>query len=88
MIYYPIVVLLFLLNFFVDAEPTYSKYPKVMNINIYVASLYIKYFNFISHIDMYRSKSHVRKYKLLSHRESFSRGSIQWHGKVSGSLWR
>ncbi|XP_076239794.1 multidrug-Resistance like Protein 1 isoform X1 [Calliopsis andreniformis] len=29
MIYYPIVVLLFLLNFLVDAEPTYSEYPKV-----------------------------------------------------------
>ncbi|XP_043579583.1 multidrug resistance-associated protein 1 isoform X3 [Bombus pyrosoma] len=29
MIYYPIVVLLFLLNFFVDAEPKYSEYPKV-----------------------------------------------------------
>ncbi|CAL7934381.1 unnamed protein product [Xylocopa violacea] len=29
MIYYPIVVLLFLLNFLVDAEPSYSEYPKV-----------------------------------------------------------
>ncbi|XP_017881737.1 multidrug resistance-associated protein 1 isoform X2 [Ceratina calcarata] len=29
MIYYPIVVLLFFLNFFVDAEPKYSEYPKV-----------------------------------------------------------
>ncbi|XP_076766694.1 multidrug-Resistance like Protein 1 isoform X1 [Xylocopa sonorina] len=29
MIYYPIVVLLFLLNFLVDAEPAYSEYPKV-----------------------------------------------------------
>nr|XP_034174731.1 multidrug resistance-associated protein 1 isoform X3 [Osmia lignaria] len=31
MIYYPVVVLLFLLNFMVDAEPKYSKYPKVEN---------------------------------------------------------
>ncbi|XP_076628337.1 multidrug-Resistance like Protein 1 isoform X1 [Colletes latitarsis] len=29
MIYYPIVVLLFLLNFLVDAEPKYSEYPRV-----------------------------------------------------------
>ncbi|KOX68195.1 Multidrug resistance-associated protein 1 [Melipona quadrifasciata] len=29
MIHYPIVILLFLLNFLVDAEPKYSKYPKV-----------------------------------------------------------
>ncbi|XP_076389766.1 multidrug-Resistance like Protein 1 isoform X2 [Megachile rotundata] len=29
MIYYPIVVLLFFLNFLVDAEPKYSEYPKV-----------------------------------------------------------
>ncbi|OAD61579.1 Multidrug resistance-associated protein 1 [Eufriesea mexicana] len=29
MIYYPIVILLFLLNFLVDAEPKYSEYPRV-----------------------------------------------------------
>ncbi|KAK9303949.1 hypothetical protein QLX08_004533 [Tetragonisca angustula] len=29
MIHYPVVILLFLLNFLVDAEPKYSKYPKV-----------------------------------------------------------
>lgn len=32
MIYYPIVVILFVLNFLVDAEPKFSEYPTVISL--------------------------------------------------------
>lgn len=49
MIYYPIVLILFIFNFFVDAEPKFSEYPTVGGhadyIFIYYYLLYI--FNII-----------------------------------------
>lgn len=37
MIYYPIVVILFVLNFLVDAEPKFSEYPTVI---VYIDYIY------------------------------------------------
>lgn len=56
MIHYPIVILLFLLNFLVDAEPKYSKYPKVIK---YVLNMYYFFQYHVSEIKYYNSMLYI-----------------------------